>query len=232
MFVNNSINNVISAFTSCHLSTCKPHYCTCTHIARWCTKYSRTLEQRCAFKFSVKLIFTEDMGFTIFPKMYEPPQILGATRVTWSKFHTEGPQTLGTTIQNSNAQVTWQLKLCTPAQDFTRVQLMSDTRLTAWVYKQLTASARDSDLPHGCKQWSIIWTLMKFLCAKSCKCCPHVISARKIIHRNIYFPKESTRLSSKHKMPCQTLKTLIHKLYIFLAYSTSGILFRTNETWP
>jgi hypothetical protein len=36
-------------------------------------------------------------------------KILGPTRVTWSKFHTEHPQILGATVQNLVARATWRL---------------------------------------------------------------------------------------------------------------------------
>ena len=34
-------------------------------------------------------------------------QLLGVTRVTWSKFHIEDPQILGATVQNLVARATW-----------------------------------------------------------------------------------------------------------------------------
>jgi hypothetical protein len=40
---------------------------------------------------------------------------LGAGRVLWSKFHTEDPQILGSTVQNLVARVTSAQDLCTPA---------------------------------------------------------------------------------------------------------------------
>lgn len=40
---------------------------------------------------------------------------LGAGRVSWSKFYTEDPQILGSTVQNLVARVTSAQNLCTPA---------------------------------------------------------------------------------------------------------------------
>jgi len=46
-------------------------------------------------------------GCKNFPKVWEQPQNCCAKRVTWSKFYTEDPHTLGATVQNLVDTETW-----------------------------------------------------------------------------------------------------------------------------
>ena len=47
-----------------------------------------------------KIIMIYSRGAQIFQKANSHLKILGAMKVTWSKFRTEGPQILGTRLQN------------------------------------------------------------------------------------------------------------------------------------
>jgi len=46
-------------------------------------------------------------GTKIFQKFKSHLKILGASMVSWSKSHTEGPQILGALVQNLVARETW-----------------------------------------------------------------------------------------------------------------------------
>jgi hypothetical protein len=43
-----------------------------------------------------------------------PFKILDARRVVWSKYHVEGPQIVGATVQNLVAQVVWRPEFVHP----------------------------------------------------------------------------------------------------------------------
>jgi hypothetical protein len=53
------------------------------------------------------LFMHEYSSIKIFQESRNHLKIPGARRMTWSKFHSEDPQTLGTTIQNLVTTVTW-----------------------------------------------------------------------------------------------------------------------------
>jgi hypothetical protein len=55
------------------------------------------------------ILMVYDRGAQIFQKSRSHLKILGARRVTWSKFRTEDPQILGATVQNLVAR-----DFCTP----------------------------------------------------------------------------------------------------------------------
>ena len=56
-----------------------------------------------------KNTYIKTRGAQISQKTSSHLKILGVRRVTWSMFHTEDPQILGTTKQNLVATVTWHL---------------------------------------------------------------------------------------------------------------------------
>jgi hypothetical protein len=72
------------------------------------------LQQQGALKFSVELIFTKDF-FEVHNVSKNIGAISNSTRHKSDiKFYTDGPQIFGTTINNLNAQATWQLKFMHP----------------------------------------------------------------------------------------------------------------------
>jgi hypothetical protein len=65
-----------------------------------------------ALNFTVS--FTWGSGAQLLRKFSSHLKILGTGKVTWSKFHTEGPQILGATVQNSVVRATWRPRFVLP----------------------------------------------------------------------------------------------------------------------
>jgi hypothetical protein len=55
-----------------------------------------------------------EQGYTNFPKILEPPQKYRRQKSNMGKFHTDGPKTLGATVQNLIATATWRLGFVNP----------------------------------------------------------------------------------------------------------------------
>ena len=105
--------------------------CTCTIIGAFVTwecgfgfKYAAFTDLLITMFLKQKLLHQEWLGKTmcvcsgrssqIFQKSMSHLKILGARRATWSKFHTQGPQILGATIQNLVDTVTRHLGFVHP----------------------------------------------------------------------------------------------------------------------
>jgi hypothetical protein len=85
---------------------------------------------------------------TNFPKIWKPPQNTRChIRMTWSKFHTEEPETLGAIVQNSVAMTTWPQGFSTPG-------LKHDTNTSVSVNSSQTSSCQHY-ITHAIKKASL-----------------------------------------------------------------------------
>jgi hypothetical protein len=104
------------------LAACKSHHHSSYHLIlllrSWCHQICNTkileVKAYCNYIFMTSCGTVLQCNLCFTSGVHKFSKILGARQMTWSKFHAEDPQILGTTIQIFVTTVTWPPGLCTP----------------------------------------------------------------------------------------------------------------------